>query len=112
LIQQISLKTRTYLYPVQIMTPIKQPLITLLFEHLSTKHMSIQITSSQYLLTYHYNNTYMCKFLVWEQHNLFGHKYLKTVQILLDQVIWKILNKIVSVQFGLMLTVPSETESV
>jgi hypothetical protein len=43
---------------------------------------------------------------------LFGHKYLKTVQILLDQIIRKILNKIVSVKFGLIHTVSSETESV
>jgi len=34
------------------------------------------------------------------------------VQILLDQIIWKILNKIVSVQFGWIHTVPPETESV
>ena len=112
MIQQISLNTEIYLYLVQLMTPIKQPLITPLFECPSTNSMSMQTTSPQNLLTYHYNSTYMCKFLVWEQHNLFGHKYLKTVQILLDQIIRKILNKIVSVKFGLIHTVPSETESV
>jgi len=54
----------------------------------------------------------MCKFLVWEQLNLFGHKYFKIVQILLDQIIRKILNKTVSMQLGLIHTVPSETKSV
>lgn len=77
------------------MTPIEQPLITPLFQRPSTKSMSMQTTSSQNLLSYHYKSTYMWKFLVWEQHNLFGHKYLKTVQILLDQIIRKILNKTV-----------------
>jgi hypothetical protein len=53
----------------------------------------------------------MCKFLMWEQHNLFGHKYMKTVQILLYQIFRKILHKTVTVQFGLIHTVLSETES-